>query len=183
MNGYGLRGILVALGAAVLLAGCGGSPYSSEIYMVPDNIASPAPANALEEVARLINQERVAHGLKPLVIEAHLAAAASGHAQYMAVNDCYAHECPGEPDMSGRVEQTGYAYRRISENIHAAQLDPARVVEGWMQSPGHRKNILDPDVTEFGVGHYYLAKDGGKVQSHHYWVANFGAKMGLATSP
>jgi len=182
MNGYGLRGILLALGAAVLLAGCGGSPYSSEIYIVPDNIASPAPANALAEIARLINRERVAHGLKPLAVEARLATAAGGHARYMAVNDCYAHECAGEPHLPDRVKQAGYLYRKITENIHAAQLDPARVVEGWMQSPGHRKNILDPDVTELGIGHYYLAQDGGKEQSHHYWVANFGARLGLGAS-
>lgn len=183
MGGYGLRVVLLALGLPGLLAACGGPPSSSEIYMIPANIASPAPAGAVEEVARLINRERAAHGLKPLAVEPHLTAAASGHARYMAINDCYAHECAGEPHLPDRVKQTGYAYRRISENIHAAQLDPARVVEGWMQSPGHRKNILDPNVTEFGIGHYYLAQDGGTEQSHHYWVANFGAKLGLATGP
>lgn len=174
-----LRSLLqiAALVAAAFLAAACSNGASSEIYQVPANIASPAPRNATADVLRLINTERATRGLKPLTANPSLERAAQDHARHMAEADCYAHECPGEKGLSDRIRQTGYRYRRISENIHAAQLDPRRVVAGWMNSPGHRENILDPDVTEIGIGHFYLAQDGGRETHHHYWVANFGTQM------
>lgn len=163
---------------AMLLAACvppASQPPSDDVYIVPANIAEPAPKEAVREVLRLINQERTTRGLKPLAVSPMLTAAAQSHANYMALNDCYAHVCRGEPLLPERVKQTGYIYRKISENIHAAQLDPHRLVAGWMRSPTHRKNILDPVVTEIGIGHRYLARDDGPLRHHHYWVTNFGA--------
>lgn len=176
---------VVSVVATLLLAAC--TAASSDIYQVPPNIASPAPRNATNDVVRLINAERSARGLKPLAINADLQRAAQGHARQMAMGDCYAHECPGEPALTQRVRQAGYPYRKITENIHAAQLDPQRVVTGWMNSPHHRRNILDPDVTEIGVGHFYLAQDTGRAAHHHYWVADFGDqlcwKAGILVAP
>lgn len=165
----------VTFAVAMLLAAC--TMASSEIYQVPKDIASPAPRNATADIVRLINAERSARGLRPLATNANLQRAAQGHARQMAMGDCYAHECPGEPGLSSRVRQAGYPYRKITENIHAAQLDPQRVVTGWMNSPHHRRNILDPDVTEIGVGHFYLARDEGRAAHHHYWVADFGDQL------
>lgn len=168
----------ISLLMALLLAAClpsAGTPPSDDVYIVPANIAEPAPGNAVRDVLRLINGERTKRGLKPLTVNPMLTAAARSHADYMAVNDCYAHICPGEPLLPARVKQTGYIYRKITENIHAAQLDPQRLVTGWMRSPTHRKNILDPNVTEIGIGHRYLARDDGPLRHHHYWVTNFGA--------
>lgn len=167
-----IRRIAPAIAIAALCAGCAAS--SSEIYQVPADIASPAPRNAAAEIVRLINRERAARGLAPLTVDANLARAAQAHARRMAVADCYAHLCPGELELGDRARQAGYHYRKITENIHAAQRDPHRVVAGWMNSRRHRGNILDPDVGEIGVGHFYLAQDGGGANHHHYWVANFG---------
>jgi uncharacterized protein YkwD len=50
---------------------------------------------------------------------------------------------------------------------------PEAVVAGWMNSPGHRANILKPELKEIGVGYYFLADDTGKVNYHHYWTQVF----------
>ena len=77
--------------------------------------------------------------------------------------------------MMTRLKKAGYVTFRASENIYASPRTPEQVVRGWMNSAGHRANILDPKVREIGIGHYYLRNDGGRVRYHHYWVANFGA--------
>jgi uncharacterized protein YkwD len=51
---------------------------------------------------------------------------------------------------------------------------PEGVVAGWMNSPGHRANILNPALKEIGVGYYFLAEDTGEVNYHHYWTQVFG---------
>jgi uncharacterized protein YkwD len=52
---------------------------------------------------------------------------------------------------------------------------PDEVVAGWMNSPGHRANILDPDVTDVGAGYLFSAQDDGNESWKHYWVMNFGS--------
>lgn len=174
--------IYIPLLTTLLLAACLGSTGQrpvANINRVPANVAEPAARTAITDVLRLINEERRRRRLKPVTVNPMLTAAAQSHADYMAVNDCYAHVCPGEPLLPARVKRTGYVYRKITENIHAAQLDPQRLVTGWMQSPKHRKNILDPNVTEIGIGHRYLARDDAPLRHHHYWVTNFGAPFKL----
>jgi len=165
----GLRWSIVAV--LVLFAACAPTPLPE----IPAHMKAPAPRNAVRDVIRLINEERARHGLKALKPARRLMAAARFHAGYMARNDCYEHECPGGPKLIDRLHKAGYVTFRASENIHASPRTPKAVVAGWMSSPGHRANILDPHVREIGVGHYYLRNDGGRVRYHHYWVANFGA--------
>ncbi|WRH65149.1 MAG: CAP domain-containing protein [Planktothrix sp. GU0601_MAG3] len=73
-----------------------------------------------------------------------------------------------------RIKATGYNYSWAAENIYASPATPEAAVEGWMNSPLHRDNILDPNLTEIGVGYYYLADDTGNVNWNHYWTQNFG---------
>ena len=70
--------------------------------------------------------------------------------------------------MWDRVEALGYRYAAVAENIAAGQNSAGEVVEGWMHSPGHRKNILNSDVTQIGVGH----ARGGEFGT--YWTQVFG---------
>ena len=127
------------------------------------------------EVTRLVNLERKARGLAPLALNPHLMKSAQFHARYMADSDCFAHRCPDEPDLVVRAGNAGYEFRMISENIASAMNDPAEAVRVWMTSEGHRRNILDPDMREIGVGFVLLNEDGGKQRSRQYWVQNFGA--------
>lgn len=128
------------------------------------------------EVLRLVNIERAKHGAGPLVLNPRLNKSAQFHADFMAGNDCFEHLCPGEPELGERVRRAGYDWQRVAENIAAGQEDPAEVVESWMNSPGHRRNILNPALKEIGVGYTLLDQDGGKESWRHYWVQNFGSQ-------
>jgi uncharacterized protein YkwD len=138
----------------------------------------PMPADAsADEVARVIaltNAERQKAGLQPLVANSSLNAAADGYAVVLASGDCWAHTCGPEPDFAKRAQNAGYTnYSSLAENIAAGYSTPEDVVKGWMNSEGHRKNILNPAFNEIGVG---VAR-GGKMRI--YWAQEFGARRGV----
>jgi uncharacterized protein YkwD len=128
------------------------------------------------EGVRLVNIERVKEGAAPLSINKELNKSARFHANFMAQNDCFEHLCPNEPNLGKRVRNAGYDWRTVAENIAAGQKDAAEVVAGWMNSPGHRTNILNPAYKHIGIGYVLVDRDGGKVTMRHYWVQNFGAR-------
>lgn len=132
----------------------------------------PPPASLgsapLDEVVRLTNIERGKHGLHALRAQPQLAQAAQLHSQDMATREFFDHKNPDGEQAWDRAVRCGYRYRKVAENIAAGQRSPAEVVEGWMNSPGHRKNILDGELFEIGVG---LAS-GGSYGT--YWTQVFG---------
>ena len=128
------------------------------------------------EVLRLVNIERGKAGAGPLALNDKLNRSAQYHADFMAENDCFEHLCPNEGNLGKRVRDSGYEWRAVAENIAAGHEDPAEVMDSWMNSPGHRANILNPRYKELGVGYVLLDRDGGKVDMRHYWVQNFGAQ-------
>jgi uncharacterized protein YkwD len=111
------------------------------------------------EVLRLTNQERANRGLAPLAHHAALAAAAAGHSQEMLDLGYFSHTSP-TPGRSGpqdRVRQAGANPGLVAENIfQASGYDVTQVaqlaVDNWLESPGHRRNMLDPSATHLGVG-------------------------------
>ncbi len=142
-------------------------------------ISFAAPANGdfaalAAAVIRLTNDERRKRGLPVLAPNRNLTKSAQFHADYMAGNDCFAHRCPKEPALAQRAKNAGYRYRSVAENIAAGAPTPEEVVEGWMNSPGHRANILHPRMREIGIGYALLNEDTGKRTYRHYWVQNFG---------
>lgn len=114
-------------------------------------------------VIDLTNQRRAENGCPPLAANDRLHAAALGHSVDMATQDYFSHTSRDGSSMSDRIDRQGYAWRRLAENIAAGYPSPEAVVEGWMNSSGHRANILNCDLTEIGVGHY-----------QRYWTQNFG---------
>lgn len=141
------------------------------------SFASPATddmASLAAEIVRLTNTERRKHGLPALAQNPNLARSAQYHADFMARNDCFAHRCPKEPPLAQRAHNAGYHYRGVAENIAAGAPTPAEVVRVWMDSPGHRANILRPEMREIGIGYVLLNEDGGRETYRHYWVQNFG---------
>lgn len=115
------------------------------------------------QVIDLTNQRRADNGCPPLANNNRLHAAALGHSVDMANNDYFSHTSLDGSSMSDRIDRQGYSWRRLAENIAAGYPTPQAVVEGWMNSPGHRANILNCDLTEIGVGHH-----------QRYWTQNFG---------
>ena len=128
----------------------------------------------IKEVVRLTNIEREEAGLQPLKLNNQLVDAAQDHSNDMARDDFFSHTGADGSSASDRVRASGYQYSTTGENIAAGQTTAAEVVRGWMNSPGHRANILNGNYTEIGVGYEYLQNDTGSVNYNHYWTQVFG---------
>jgi uncharacterized protein YkwD len=114
-----------------------------------------------DQVARLVDEARGDAGLAPLARRARLDRVARAHSRDMARRGTLGHRGSDGSDVSGRVRRAGLAVRKVGENVaftRGVEAPAVRVVEGWMQSPGHRRNMLDPIVSRAGVG---AAHDGG----------------------
>src|SRR5271169_5938032 len=96
------------------------------------------------------NRERTAAGLQALKWDDALAAAAREHARLMAGENVLSHQLPGEPPLDQRVAQAGAKYAMVAENV-AIGPNPEEIHDGWMHSPGHRRNILNPELTAIGI--------------------------------
>jgi uncharacterized protein YkwD len=148
------------------------SPAPDLTAQVPASAPDPAAQarRALaEDVVRLTNEARAKEGLGPLQPNDRLTQAAQTYAQAMAPGDCFSHDCPPTPSQKDRIAQAGYGgWKRIGENIAAGDRTAEFIVSGWMDSPGHRANILKPEYTEIGVG---VANGDGKYRV--YWVQMF----------
>uniref|UniRef100_UPI000A934009 CAP domain-containing protein n=1 Tax=Streptomyces niveiscabiei TaxID=164115 RepID=UPI000A934009 len=131
---------------------------------------TPAGLDRVEaEVLELTNRERVRAGLGPLAPDGPLARAARAYCVDMAARAFYSHTSPEGTQPWDRAKAAGSAKRSIGENIACGQRSAAEVVEGWMNSPGHRANILKADFTHLGVGF----AGGGPAGT--YWTQLFGA--------
>jgi uncharacterized protein YkwD len=128
----------------------------------------------IDRVVQLTNQERAKYGLKPVKINLVLNQVALRHSEDMAMQDYFDHIALDGSEPWDRMTREGYQYSVAAENIAAGFLTPETVVEAWMESPGHRANILAPDVEEIGVGYFYLPSDRGSVNYKHYWTQVFG---------
>ena len=140
-------------------------------------VAAAAPLDDAGYVARVLdltNGERQKAGLPPLSLNPQLGTAAQNYSQVLASTGCFEHTCGPVPDFAERDAQAGYSgWTAVGENIAAGYQTPESVVSGWMDSPGHRANILSPKYTEIGIG---LVSGGGKFGT--YWTQEFGARPG-----
>jgi uncharacterized protein YkwD len=97
-----------------------------------------------------LNRERAARGLSMLVWNDSLASAARQHAERMAQHNKLSHQLPGEPDLRMRAAGTGARFSMVAENV-AIGPDATVIHSGWMHSPGHRANILSPELSAVGI--------------------------------
>lgn len=118
----------------------------------PPSTALVAASGPERHVVDATNVERSRHGLAPLGVDARLGVAAQQHSADMVRRGFFAHQNPDGAQVWDRALAAGYLYRKVAENIAAGQRDAPEVVGGWMNSPGHRANILDRELTEIGVG-------------------------------
>ncbi|MER6349970.1 CAP domain-containing protein [Streptomyces sp. NPDC001595] len=134
--------------------------------------ARPLTAGELVRTAAavldLTNRERARAGLRPLAADPALTTAAQAHSADMVARDFYSHTSPDGGRPWDRAAAAGSTRRSIGENIACGQRSPAEVVTDWMNSPGHRANILKPDFTHLGVGF------AGGGRSGTYWTQLFG---------
>ena len=131
----------------------------------------------IARVLELTNEERAKAGLKPLKLNDKLANAADGHSDSMAADDFFSHTGADVSSVADRVQSNGYEYSTVGENIAAGQPTAEAVVQAWMDSPGHRANILNANYTEIGIGYEFLENDTGSVNYNHYWTQVFGTSL------
>lgn len=132
---------------------------------------APAPlsgdeAAAAAAVLSLVNQERASAGCSPVRADAGLASLAGSFSQDMAARGFFDHTDPDGDSPWDRADQAGVS-NLGGENIARGQADAAAVMESWMNSPGHRANILNCDYKTLGVGVHFAS--GGP-----WWTQDFG---------
>lgn len=137
--------------------------------------ARPAEGDWRRRVLQLVNQFRAANGLPALKPNAFLDRAAMAHSRDMLARDFFSHINPDGVGPGERARAAGYRWTRILENIAVGQRTPREVVNAWVASKdGHREAMLDPAVTELGVGYIFAPFDPGRISSLHYWSISLG---------
>lgn len=133
-----------------------------------DVLTIPAVEDAVlayeQEVVRLVNAERAKNGLSPLTHNWELSRVARYKSQDMKDNGYFSHQSPTYGSPFQMMKSFGISYKSAGENIAKGYTSPEAVVNGWMNSSGHRANILNASYTHIGVGY---------VASGHYWTQMF----------
>jgi uncharacterized protein YkwD len=163
-NPVGLFGVA----AITLLLGWNGE---SQAQTKSKSKAESAEAKQERIIAQLVeghNKERAKEGLGPLKLESHLVEAAKAHAKDMAEHENMSHDGSDGSSPAERATRAGYHYLLTGENVAKGYQTVPEVMEIWMNSPPHKKNILNGEYTEIGVAVAY-GED-----NKPYWSAEFG---------
>jgi uncharacterized protein YkwD len=151
------------------------APTPTETSAAPAPTTSEAPPPSTKPTARvapstaaqvlsLVNDERAKAGCDPLVEESHLTTAAQDYSDQMSAGNFFSHTSPDGTTFDQRIKQAGYA-KPGAENIAKGQTSAAQVMDAWMNSEGHRANILNCSLKKLGVG---------VTTKGWYWVQDFG---------
>lgn len=134
--------------------------------MLPDQPETDGSQDAFaNEVVRLVNEERAKAGLPALTVDRGAASAAQVRAK--EIERSFSHTRPDGSSFNSALTEAGVNFRGAGENIAYGQNSPEKVMEGWMNSSGHRANILNSSYTSIGVGHYQNAS------GVNYWTQLF----------
>ncbi|MDD5945284.1 MAG: CAP domain-containing protein [Clostridia bacterium] len=129
-----------------------------------DTVTDTTESAYAAEVVRLVNAERAKEGLTALKTDAVVQSAAQVRAKETVTS--FSHTRPNGTSCFTALKEAGVSYRGAGENIAYGQRTPAEVVNAWMNSPGHRANIMDTKFTTIGVGCY-------KSGNTYYWSQFF----------
>ena len=149
------------------------SPVQPEEALSCD-VEDPSPielktraVSVVQQVLDLVNRERGQGGLSPLRLHSQLNAAAQAHSNDMAKHNFMSHTGSDGSSPFDRIRRYGYNYQRAAENVAAGYSSAQDVMRGWMNSSGHRANILNPHYRDIGIGYARSNKP--------YWTQTFGA--------
>ncbi|MEP0913563.1 CAP domain-containing protein [Leptolyngbya sp. FACHB-711] len=137
----------------------------------------PVSVSVIDQIVSLTNDFRRQNGLPPVTLNPLLGTAAQTQSQNMALEDYFDHTSPTGVTPGQRATAAGYRWSRVAENIGAGHTTAVSVVQGWINSPGHRANLLDPKLREIGVGYYFMPSDTGTENWNHYWTQVLAAPM------
>lgn len=136
--------------------------YPGQVLTIPQEDSSVLAFE--NEVIRLVNEQRAKNGLNALTANWELSRVARYKSQDMVYNRYFSHTSPTYGTPFQMIKAFGLSYRTAGENIAYGQRTPQEVVNAWMNSSGHRANILNASYTQIGVGY---------VSSGHYWTQMF----------
>ncbi len=136
--------------------------YPGQVLNIP--LTDSHVTNFENEVIRLVNEIRVKNGLKTLTADWELSRVARFKSQDMKDNKYFSHTSPVYGSPFEMIRNFGISYKSAGENIAKGQATPQAVVNAWMNSSGHRANILNASYTKIGVGY---AANG------NYWTQMF----------
>ncbi len=164
------------IGALALFIGLPGTAIAQAADAPQGGARSPDLNRAAEQIVAGTNAFRKKHGRGELHVNAELTKAAQSFADFMARTDKYSHTADGQEPWQ-RAAKAGYAYCIVDENIayvfssegFSAQQLAQGLLTAWKNSPEHRKNLLDPDIDDIGVGVAHSASTG-----RYYAVQDFG---------
>ena len=161
-------GLLAALTAVALPGAIASATSPSGAIAQTSDPTTVAQVNltVAEELLQLVNAERQRVNAPPMVLSDKLTAAAQRHSQDMAASRRMSHTGSDGSTMRSRIDATQYRWSTIGENVALGQPSAAAVMTAWMNSPGHRQNILNPAFTELGIGYATAA-------GRPYWTQVF----------
>jgi uncharacterized YkwD family protein len=139
-------------------------PVAEETEQTTEQNQSSELSQFEQEVVELTNQERAKQGLSPLKIDTELSKVAREKSRDMASNGYFAHNSPSYGSPFDMMKQFGISYSTAGENIAKGQRTPEEVVNAWMNSEGHRANIMNANFTHIGVGY---------VEQGNHWTQQF----------
>lgn len=151
----------VAASMSALAPISAGAQQAPESLVLVGGISSSTSAGAMN-FGEALNAYRASAGRGPVAADPELTAAAQAYAQTMAATGQFAHRGPDGSSSGTRARQAGCSWRAAAENIAWGQQSESEVFQGWADSAGHRRNMLNAGYTRFGLG-----------RAGTYWVLMF----------
>ncbi|MGI8648521.1 MAG: hypothetical protein DLM55_01375 [Acidimicrobiales bacterium] len=142
---------------------------STQLPSAPIAPAAPVTDSQAQQVLQLVNRQRSGAGCAPVQLEPRLTQAASAHSRDMANRRYFDHQSPDGDSPAERVTKAGYSWSGTGENIAAGQSTPQKVMDSWMHSEDHRKNILNCMWHDMGLAVVHQGPQSP------YWTQEFGA--------
>ncbi|MDT3765603.1 CAP domain-containing protein [Priestia filamentosa] len=142
------------------------APTEKQTNAAENQAESSDSSQYAEQVVQLVNKEREKQGLKPVTLDKELSDVATKKSEDMKAKGYFDHTSPTYGSPFDMMKQFGIEYKSAGENIAKGQQTPEEVMNSWMNSDGHRKNILNPSFTHIGVGY---VEDGNST----YWTQMF----------
>lgn len=163
-------GLLLSVLTTISLAGVHGDSGAAYAAATMNTKSLAAVYAAIQtqnasKIVVLVNKERVRAGLKPLTVHTNLTKVAKAKAKDMYLNNYFSHTSPTYGSPFEMMDASSITYLYAGENLAMGQRSAEQAMKDWMKSPGHKKNILNPNFNLIGVGYF-----------NGYWVQEFVGK-------
>lgn len=160
-------------------------PKSNEALRYRLQVAA-TPTDKISETYEIVqrtNAFRESKGLPALAVNTQLTQAAQAYARSLAIEDNWSHTGKDGSSFSERIKAAGYDFSQAAENLAAGHTTAASAIRGWINSPGHRANMLAYQVQEIGVGYFVLKPDLGRFTFGSYWSQSLATPIDVRVVP